>query len=247
MHQFQFTYTPGNYGNFIAWCLYSFTELNSENSIIPPWGLHGSAHGFIEKLDRGTAICVNHKVQHSYPVGILLVTDPERLVEYTNNMLYKQFECNLGIALSCHSGFDGKTLAEKLTSYSQWFCQGVLQKNFVDSIVSTTKNNIESQLPVTVDEFFADPVTVIQHMATHVGTKVTDDISKLSGFVDEYLSRQLFLHRNRQLVTAVENWKDSGKVLLPNMTFYDAAWIMAELVQQGFTVDPEVFANLLGH
>jgi hypothetical protein len=61
-------FAPGSYGNFISWCVYSFSELNQFDTIISASDRFGSAHKFRE-TDGINILSPSH-----YPLDHRLIT-----------------------------------------------------------------------------------------------------------------------------------------------------------------------------
>jgi hypothetical protein len=231
----QLIYLPGSYGNFVAWCLYTFSSFNKDATILETGGKHGSAHDFIDFIDAGKAgFATRHVLSNTIKTGILIVPESSRIIEYHNNMLYKQFNEDID---SVTQHIDGIELWEKRSKCSQWITTGDLAYYQILEFNRKNDNYTGKLYRFMINEFFESPVKLLKEMIAFVGETCHQSIiDELPKYVASYLGRQKFLNREQELEKFVQHFICNEPYSLSHPTFYDSAWIQSRLESLGVFV-----------
>jgi hypothetical protein len=230
----QLVYFPGEYGNFVSWCFYTFSNLNKTGTIIPPGGKYGSAHDLIDFFDSGQAgFAVGHQLSNIIPTGILIVPSPDKIIEYQNNILFKIHYGDLTKML--HDSAEGK-IWENRAGYCNWFASGNLAYHFIERYDKNHKGYTGNLIKISIDEFFLDPVGCITKLLVFTGFEPSSTIGELPRYVNEFKMRQLFLNRDSVLEEYFQCFLAGKSTSLNMVTFYDSVWLQSKLMEAGYTI-----------
>ena len=230
-------FQPGAYGTFISWCIYTFSNLNS-NNIISPIDKNNSGHLFIN--DPGILKCTPmHTFREGFENYLFLVHDSTKTLNYFNNWYEKYTLGNIVEFLK-------KILPnyqEKLTNIwhddSIWALRELLSfhlPGIFDAwiIEKETKKQrvIESGVPyyiVNSEELLTNSEVHLEKIYLKFGLEKNQHFNQLPFYTNLYLSQQKYFNKQQELDHFVNCVIDNSVMEISSTTIFDEAYIQYKL------------------
>jgi uncharacterized protein YozE (UPF0346 family) len=242
-------FTPGAYGTFISWCVYSFSELNvSSDAILPVIEYAGSAHGFRNTpgidLVRPTHDIVEESLTNPKLNYILIECDKEKIINYIDNQFQKQ---NLSDTLTYLNTFYpefSKKLKTVWGNTETWALRELLSF-FLNEMIANTKHQIENfhaQVQqnncyrINPENFLLDVENELEKLLLFFNLKKNSNFNLLNYHVSEFLELQQNFNKNFQIDKFVDDTINNKECYIPNLTIFDEAWIQYKLRMKGIEI-----------
>jgi hypothetical protein len=238
-------FTPGSYGTFISWCVYSFSELNLSNELISPFEVdNGSAHRYRTSCGRDIVTPTHDPLDHSYTDYILIECNKEKIINYIDNSFQKQDLGNLAKFIDSFFPDINTKLKESWGSSNPWEVRELLSFFLEDMIVSTkeqidsyhTQSQQNNSYTIIPEDFLLDAPVALEKLLSFFNLKKHNKFDWVSGYVSEYLKSQQNFTKHTQIEKFVSNTIDNKSYSIPNLTIFDEAWIQHKLRLQGFEI-----------
>lgn len=234
-------YTPGSYGTFISWCVYTFSELNCSDDIISPLESNGSAHQF-----RGTSgndiITTAHKwVGKEYDGYILIDCNKEKIINYIDNQFQKHYSNDVNKYLKEVFPESADKLKNFWNSEDNWELRELISFFMQDMIDSTKKQFNESIAQIeTCNAYKIDPENFllnieheIEKLLNFFNLSKHKKIHFLKSHVTDYILQQKNFTKSEQINNFVNNVINNDFYSIKNLTIFDEAYIQSKLRMLG--------------
>ena len=243
---YNIVFCSGSYGTYLAWCIYTYSNLNKSGKIDLPFGPNGSCHLFRNHIGIKTL-----PTMHALPdpgLNIVYIAPSRaRVIEYLDNNLAKQAEFdNYEVLEFILSDYKEKLLVRwGSNNPERWqerellslhlphmFEAQMLKYEYANSSIDNYKNAIQ----INSEEIFKDLRQCLNNIFTFFNLKSIDTIEKLEEVHDMYLNLQLNLNKG-QITIDYANAAIVGKPFtIKNCTLFDEAWIQHLLREKGFEI-----------
>lgn len=233
---------PGSYGTYLAWAMYTFSELNKTKEIILPFAPGGSAHNYRRHQGMKYVEPI-HTVPKDSQNLVLVKPFYNNLIEYLDNQLIKQLDNNNEDLLE-------KILAdskEKLlihwqsSSPARWENRELLSY-FLPDMCKDVANNYNknfdhcSGIEINPVDIILSIDTVLNKIYEFFGLNPINTINKLNEIHNIYCSMQKNLDKFSILENYVKAIMQNINLPLNNLTLIDEAWIQYRLRQNNFSI-----------
>lgn len=227
-------YTPGAYGTFISWCIFSFSTLNKKNLILPI-SAFGSGHLY-RKHPGMLVVRPTHHILANYSNYVVLEYDRSRLINYLNNQFEKHTLGNLEKYL-------GPNFYENLEDRSVWAIRELLSISIKDMIEQgiTQMDQIPDDSSLTCcyinpEDFLENPKDNLEQIYKVFGLEFNQYYDQISDCVSQYLAKQRNLTKHSQLNDFVTATVNNQEIILRETTILDEAYIQAKLSILGYSI-----------
>jgi hypothetical protein len=239
-------FTPGSYGTFISWCVYSFSELNSDNKIVSSIEVdNGSAHKY--RVSHGMNIVrpTHNLLDHSYTDYILIDCEKEKTINYLDNQFQKHCLGNLAEYINTFFPDINTKLKESWGSSNPWELRELLSFFLEDMIVSKKEqiNNYHIQTQqqnncytIILEDFLINVPFELEKLLSFFNLKKHNKFDQIDGYVSKYLESQQNFTKHIQIEKFVNSTINNKSYSISNLTIFDEAWIQHKLRSQGFEI-----------
>jgi hypothetical protein len=237
-------FCPGSYGTYLAWCIYTYSNLNKLGKIDLPFGPSGSCHLFRNHI--GIKIL---PTMHALPdpgSNIVYITPSSaRAIEYLDNQLAKQSEFNnYEILESILSNYKEKLLVGWASNNPErWQERELLSlflphmfKDQMSEYLNTPIDNFKNTIQINSEEIFNDLRQCLNNIFTFFNLKSIDTIEKLEEVHVMYFDLQQNLNKGQLTIDYVDAAIVGKSFTIENCTLYDEAWVQHLLREKGFEV-----------
>lgn len=237
-------YTPGSYGTFISWCVYSFSELNQSDDIVSPLDTNGSGHKFWGMTGNDIIKTSHDWVAGEYDGYILIRCDKEKIIDYIDNQLQKLFLDDTNKYLETIFPEFITKLNESWGGNSRWETRELLSF-FLPDIVDNIKIEIDSNqsnpnihnfYKIIPENFLLDITNEIKKLLIFFNLKKHNKFNLLESYVNDYLLQQRNFKKFEKINTFITNTINNVPCTIDNLTIFSEAYIQSVLRQQGFQI-----------
>jgi hypothetical protein len=233
---------PGSYGTYLAWAMYTFSELNITKEIIPPFALGGSAHNY--RMQQGIKYVEPVHVVPKDSQNLVLVKPLYNdLVEYLDNQLVKQLENNNeDLIVKILPDVKEKLLHNwQSASPARWELRELLSyflPDMCNNVANTYNKDFDNYngIQINPNDIISSIKKVLGEIYDFFGLKPIDTIDKLEEIHNIYCGMQ----KNLSKVAVIENYVNATieniNLSLDNLTLFDEAWIQHRLRQNNFVL-----------
>ena len=230
---------PGSYGTYLAWSLYTYSELNTSHDINLPFGEYGSAHLFRQQ-DGFKNFLTMHLIPPDTKNIVFIKPLKSLLLEYFDNQLMKhyKFEGFLDNILYEHRQLNpnwGDNSIWELRELLSFFMPDMFLNSFNDHNHGDTLDKVTS-IQIYSDEIINTPKKTIVDILNFFSLKTISTIDQLDTIHNTYLGLQKNFNKDimaEEYVTAAIN---NQPYKIDNMTLIDESWIQHLLRQQGYEI-----------
>ena len=238
-------FTPGSYGTFISWCVYSFSELNSDNKIVSSIEVdNGSAHKY--RVSHGMNIVrpTHIPLDHSYTDYILIDCEKEKIINYIDNQFQKHCLGNLAEYINTFFPDINTKLKESWGSTDCWELRELLSFFLEDMIVSS-KEQIDSyhiQLQqnncynLSPENFLLNASFELEKLLSFFNLKKHSKFDLVDLYILEYLELQQNFTKHNQIDEFISSVIDNKSYSIHNLTIFDEARIQHNLRLYGHEI-----------
>ena len=232
-------FTPGSYGTFISWCVYSFSELNTTPDINNPL-VFNSAHRYRE-YSGINIVTPSHIPLDGYTNYILLECDVQNIIGYIDNQFQKQSLGNVETYLKSILPDYRDKLSSYWTTNEAWelrellsFFLGDLIKNIKEQI-DTAHNQVSiNKCYLVKPEKFLSSTTELENILNFFGLKQHEKFNLATEYFNKYLSCQLHYNKSHQLGDFINSTINKIPYQLTDATIFDEAYVQHSLRLQGY-------------
>jgi len=239
-------FTPGSYGTFISWCVYSFSELNLDNNIVSPLEDNtGSGHGYRTTPGMQWVRPTHHPLDNSYTNYILVNFDKEKAINYIDNQYQKQsLGCTTEYMNSFFPNFNDKLKESWGANTANWELRELLSF-FINNMINSSMdqlNNHHNQLQknncytINPESFLLNTKIELEKLLSFFSLKKHVKFDLLESYALEYLKLQQNFTKNEQIDLFVEHTINNNSYSIDNLTIFDEALIQYKLRSQGIEV-----------
>jgi len=237
-------FTPGAYGTFISWCIYSFSELNLSDQIFSPIDVGGSAHKFRYAEGKHIVSPTHKPLDSTYKNYILVKCDKDKIINYIDNQLQKQSLNDVTSFIESFFPDYNNKLSNSWNGISNWELRELLSF-FLEDMITSTKNQIDSfHTEVNVnkcytlypEQFILDAAVELEKILIFFNLKKHSRFDLLESHVLGYLNRQQNFHKSDQLDKFIEFTINNLDYQLNNLTLFDESYIQGKLRNQGYEI-----------
>lgn len=230
-------FTPGSYGTFISWCVYSFSSLNHKSTIILPFE-GSSAHAYRNSIGNSIVTASHTVLDDSYQNYILIDHSQSKFINYINNQLQKALAGNLIKYLeSIFPKIYTKLSTHWSNEYSIWEMRELLSFYLHDMFVQTEEQaTAQDQLATQYNCYNINPEYFILNINSelisvldHFGLTPNEYINDIDGYAAEFIKRQDNFNKNEIISNFVEQTILGNRYEFLNQTIFDQAWIQHQL------------------
>lgn len=241
---YNIVFCPGGYGTYLAWSMYTYSELNESGKIDLPFCLNGSCHSFRTHIGI-KKFAIKHEVSELDYNLVYIVPDKNRVVEYLDNQLAKQLDFNYyemfenflsDYKEKIHTGW-GSDVPEKwqereLLSFHLPQMFEVQMSEYLNYSINNHKNAIQ----INSEEILENPRQCLNDIFTFFNLKTIDTIEKLEEVHEMYLNLQLNRNKDQITIDYVDAALAGKPLTIKNCTLFDEAWIQHLLRKKGFEI-----------
>jgi hypothetical protein len=229
MNKIHVIFCPGSYGTYLAWAIYSYSNLNTD-PIIMPFTEAGSAHNF-RKYAGFIKVQAKHEIDAS-TVDCVIVT-PTQYVTYLNNRLVK-FKCGLGIddaSLQNWGEHSDSTWARR--EYYSLVVGDLLNTSKTQYDFTTVADNINF-IRVDAERILFDLVAVLKEVYAKFNLTCTSDLTTILENHEKYMSLQPFMYLENTVNEILDGVLNSKLVKIAGLPLLAEAYIQHVLREQGY-------------
>ena len=236
-------FCPGGYGTYIAWSIYTYSELNKSGTIDLPFGPNGSCHLFRNHVGSKTLPRI-HELPEAESNIVYIRPSRDRAIEYLDNQLTKHAEFNDYVTLeSILSNYKEKLSLRWNSDVPEKWQERELLSFFLPDMfddqmsgyLNASLNNFNA-IQICSEEIFKDPKQLLNNIFTFFNLKSIDTIEKLEEVHRMYVDLQQNLNKG-QIAVDYANAAINGKsFIIKNGSLYDEAWIQHLLREKGFEI-----------
>ena len=253
-------FPSGCYGNYLAQCLYHFTELNVGGSADFTIDSRGSSHAYIDNVKANEYILAGHlghfvdvqkKLEPFVPITdedvvVSIVPVDMHFLDYYNNHFVKYLQSDIMLAML--DIYPSSEIDHKLTTqwnYYDGFNETVpvwilreMVSFAINDVLNVSYNQpiINNSIIVTAQDFFENFLDVFKNLCKQLKLTITvNDITILQNNKSFIAAQRC---HNSQLMC--EHWIqcviDNKSALLNQTTFFDEAYVQHRLRQLGYEI-----------
>ena len=241
---YNIVFCPGGYGTYLAWSMYTYSELNISGKIDIPFCPNGSCHLFRTHVGMKNFVA-RHDILELQTNVVYIVPSKDRAIEYLDNQLIKHSNFNY------HEMFKNFLSDYKEKIYAGWGSKipekwqerellsfylpqmfEVQMSEYLNYSIDNNKNAIQ----ISSEEILENPRQCLNNIFAFFNLKTIDTIYKLEEVHESYLNLQLNRNKN-QIAIDYANAAIVGKTFkIKNCTLFDEAWIQHLLRERGFEI-----------
>ena len=230
-------FIPGSYGTFISWCVYSFSSLNRESTIISPFD-GSSAHAYRNSIGNSIVTASHTVLDDSYQNYILIDHAQPKFINYISNQLQKASAGNLAEYLeSIFPKIYTKLSAHWSKDYSTWEMRELLSFYLDDMFIQTGEQaTAQDQLAARYNCYSINPEHFILNIDSeliavldHFGLAPNEYINDADVYAAEFIKRQDNFNKDEIISNFVEQTILGKSYEFQNQTIFDQAWIQHQL------------------
>ena len=230
-------FRPGAYGFFISWCVYTFSNLNS-NDIISPIDENNSGHLF--NNDPGILECAPlHNFKEGFENYLLLTYNPTKTLNYFNNHYEKFSSGDIVEFLSTKIPNYQENLIDGWPDDSIWGLRELLSfylPALTDALVSEAESEKQRVIESNVPYYIADPEDLLTNSEVHLekiylkfGLEKNQHFIQLPFYTNLYLTQQKYFNKQQELDNFVNCVIDNSVMEISSTTILDEAYIQYKL------------------
>lgn len=250
----------GCYGNYLAQCLYHFTELNVSGNDNFTFDKVGSSHEYINNAKANEYILAGHlghfvdvqkKLEPFVPITdndmvISIVPVDTHFLDYYNNHFVKYLQSNIMMAmLDMYS--DSEINSKLVTQWNYhggfsgtvpiWILREMVSFSINDVLnVAYNQPIINNSIRITTQDFFENFLNVFKNLCKQLKLTVTADDRAILQNNKSFIASQRC--HNSQLIC--KQWAqcviNNKSALLNQATFFDEAYVQHCLRQLGYEI-----------
>jgi len=237
-------FAPGSYGTFISWCVYSFSNLNQIDTIIPTSNRFGSAHKFREADGFNVMPASNYPLDKSYTNYILVECNKEKIINYIDNQCQKQFLNNPEKYITSFFPNVNHKLEDSWSGSDRWELRELLSF-FLEDMITNIKIEIDGYHQqvkdnncylVNPENFFLNITSELEKILSFFNLKKHKKFDTVKTHAAEYISQQQNFIKHLEINEFVKNTIDNISYIIYNLTIFDEAYIQYKLRSQGFEI-----------
>jgi hypothetical protein len=240
-NKIQILYAPGSYGTYLAWSVYTYSNLNLSGKMDLPFGPYGSAHKF--RKHAGFDIVhpsPTHDIVSEFTNFIFI--QPVNLLEYTDNQFSKQADYNRNLHITSMFPDAYDKLQKNWTNSSCWE-QRELLSFLLPDMFNSIADKFDEKLKVILknkkvlkvnsdDILYNFELTLLEIIAYFKLIKVVNsDVINLNHAL--YMSQQKYIGRDMLIENLVKSIISKKSQEIPELTIFDQAMIQYKLREHG--------------
>jgi len=248
-------YPPGCYGNYLARCIYTYTNLRQEKFTPLDFDKNGSSHVYRDKnLGAHQFIKIGHLNQmqlNPEDIIISLLPDNDHNLDYYNNQFFKQE--NGQIIKYIKNQLDKKQISEKVNNYwgyqdgfnnltPRWilreWCSFWLTDAWNDSYSVKNYSSISNSIPINSTQLVENFDTVFYKLIRDLKLTLTVDLDIINQTHSKFFIKQRFYNSQlkcQQWVNKVFDTTESAEITFD--TIFDESYIQYLLRSRGFEIE----------
>ena len=236
-------FLPGSYGTFISWCIYSFSELNSNDDIVIVNDLFGSAHKFRNTTGQSIITPTHCPLDNVYHY-ILVEANKEKIINYIDNQFQKHCLGNLAEYINTFFPDINTKLKESWGSSNPWELRELLSF-FLEDMIINTKIEIDGYHQrvkdnncylVNPENFLLNITSELEKILLFFNLKKHKKFDTLEICAAEYINQQQNFIKHLEIDKFVKNTIDNISHIIRDLTIFDEAYIQHKLRLQGFEI-----------
>lgn len=233
---------PGSYGNFISWCVYSFSELNRNENIISIIDNFNCAHNF-RNIEIETIHHYDLK-ENSYKNFIRIECDQSKIINYQNNLLRKEYKSNLWDFIDATYPDYKKKLLRFWNNTDFWELRELFSY-FIDDMIKVSQIKFENYynsakhyntFTINPEKFLLTPEINLENILSFFKLKKHNKFYELNKHVSDYLSKQTQFNKHTHISKFVESTIKNIPFFQFDMTLFDEALIQSKLRHRGYNI-----------
>jgi hypothetical protein len=240
-------FSPGSYGTFISWCIYSFSQLNESNDIIIPNDLFGSAHKFRESNGFNIVRPSHYLLDGLITNYILVECDENKIINYIDNQFQKDFFENLKEYMKVFFSNSDEKLKNAWHGTDRWQLRELLSF-FLEDMIKNTKliiddshqqiknNNSYMSYTVNPEVFLLNAANELEKILLFFNLNKHKKFKILEFYVLKFVESQKNFAKHQQINEFVKNTINGHPYSIPNLTIFDEAYIQHTLRKQGYNL-----------
>jgi hypothetical protein len=246
---------PGSYGTYLSWAVYTYSELNVSERLESPIGNFGSAHLFRDDSGYDVIRPMHYTQDFVRAKNVILVTpDFERLLEYLDNQIQKNYNNNIDeLAIVTFPPEYKKVIEDQWNTkkidfwqkreYISFFIGDFFKTNkeYYTLLFSSEHSNLiqpvnSNTITISSNEILFDLKNLIHKIFNFYNLKPIKTIDELETIHQEYLNKQNNINKYQITSEIVSSIIENNKYKIENLTIIDEAWIQHRLRQQGYEI-----------
>jgi len=234
-------YTPGSYGTFISWCIYSFSNLNRTDNIVSPMDANGSGHRFWGTSGNDTITTTHNWVGKEYDGYILIECDDEKIINYIDNQFQKYYLTDLNKYLNDVFPESANKLRDSWGGTSNWELRELISF-FLQDMIDSTKNQIKGHITqaethnaykINPENFLLNAEIEVEELFNFFNLTKHKEFHLLKFHVNNYMLQQKNFIKSEQINKFVTNTINNNFYSIENLTIFDEAYIQSKLRMLG--------------
>jgi hypothetical protein len=225
-------FSPGSYGTYLSWAVYSYSNLNTGGIITKPFGASGSAH--LYRQSTGFKIVLpSHKIIPGYEDMIFI--HPSNFLDYFNNQYAKQCEFDDLLLLNgIFSEFDEKIKTHwGVSEAAKWqereFWSFFLPEMFAEEKRRFNKYRSEladsNVLDVSSEDILYSHIEILRRIYSKFKLEQTVDDAAIHAIHSEYMLLQQHNKKTVYIAEIVEACLSKQDLNINQLSLYDEAMI----------------------
>ena len=231
-------FSPGSYGTYLSWAVYSYSSLNTNGEIVLPFSSSGSAHKY-----RNTAgfMCVHPT--HDMPANCnrAIIIQPTEFLDYLDNQYSKQNDYETDVILSVIiQNFEQKLIEDWGPDIDIWQ-KRELCSFFLPAMFKSLQQKIvkyQSQLPnaisINASDILTDLLGSLCKIWAFFGITQTCSDSVILTNHNTYLGLQRHIGKSVYVNSIVDHCLDGNDMSIGDLTIFDEAYIQFLLRERGY-------------
>lgn len=234
-------FTPGSYGTFISWCVYSFSELNQTKEIVSSVSEGGSGHRF-RATEGYYSVTPHHWVVGTYENCIIIECDKRNLINYMDNQLEKQYLKDIPSYIESFFPNHAKKLSQLWGGSEPWQLRELLSFFLGEMMLHTQDQiNLNHQQAVSLmncytinpEYFLLNPIEELDKLLKFFNLKKHKKFDLVDFYVNQYISQQRNFTKSEEIEKFIQSTLDETSYIIKNLTIVDEAYIQLKLRSYG--------------
>jgi len=237
-------FSPGSYGTFISWCVYTFSNLNKEEKIYSPF-MESSGHNYRFSTGYYLVTPTHIPLDDLYQNYILVNCDDTKLINYLDNHFQKQLLSDL----KAHLQLIFPDAYEKLNRYwgpniEVWELRELLSFYLHDMFTQTRKqiNDAQQQVShnncyiVNPEQFLIDCELELLNMLRYFNLQPNNLLNQINEYSADFIKKQQHFNKHELISNFVNQTILGNSTVIENLTMFDEAYIQHLLREREYEI-----------
>jgi hypothetical protein len=236
----QVVFGPGCYGNYLANCLYSYTDLSDSVTNNIKFDISGSSHAARRNDDLLQYIQIEHYIDLEVinDDAVIISADPTHYLDYHDNQFSKNnnFDLDRFLVTLFSNGNTQHKIDNHWDCSSTWALRELLSFSIQEVLDSTYSWYNADNSVVCSNDLFTDLYNVLGSITSRIGNKVI--VPK--DIIDSNHKKFIGLQEFHNIQIRCNQWVDdiicNRDIECPCVTIFDEAYVQHRLRLKGYEI-----------